>query len=137
MPNIESEITKSNLKIIKESKNQKKNETTCNCRIRRTCPVEGKCLSRRVIYKATVIIITKISIILDLLLETLKQDTTKICIAAEIKIWKNPQNSAHLFRPLSSMKIWLTTMLNGKYSIKLINANRAEYALYVILKNCK
>ena len=47
MPNIESEI-------IEESKNQKKNETTCNCTIITSCPVEGKCLSRRVIYKATV-----------------------------------------------------------------------------------
>ena len=54
MPNIESEISKSNLKIIEESKNKKKNETTFNCRIRTSCPVEGKCLSRRVIYKATV-----------------------------------------------------------------------------------
>ena len=98
MPNIESEI-------IEESKNQKINETTCNCRIRSSRPVEGKCLSRRFIYKATVTIITKNSTIFDPLLETLKRDTTKICIAAEIKIWKNSQNSAHLFRPLSSMKI--------------------------------
>ena len=73
-------------KIIEESKNKKKNETSFNCRIRISCPVEGKCLSRRFIYKATVTIITKNSIILDPLLETLKQDTTKICIAAEIKI---------------------------------------------------
>ena len=54
MPKIESEISKSNLKIIEASKNQEKNETTCNCRVKTSCPVEGKYLSRSVIYKATV-----------------------------------------------------------------------------------
>ena len=54
MPNIESEISKSNLKIIEESKTQEKNETTCNCIVKTSCPVEGKYLSRSVIYKATV-----------------------------------------------------------------------------------
>ena len=54
MPNINSEITKSNLKIIEESKNEKNNETTCNCRIKASCPVEGKCLTKSVIYKVTV-----------------------------------------------------------------------------------
>ena len=54
MPNIDSEITKSNLKVIDESKNEKNNKTTCNCRIKALCPVEGKCLTKSVIYKATV-----------------------------------------------------------------------------------
>ena len=54
MPNIYSEITKSNLKVIEETKNKRNNETTCNCRIKASCPVEGKCLTKSVIYKATV-----------------------------------------------------------------------------------
>ena len=54
MPNVESVVSKSNFKIIEESKTQEKNETTCNCRVKTSCPVEGKCLSRSVIYKATV-----------------------------------------------------------------------------------
>ena len=87
MPNVESEITESNFKTIEESKIQNKNETTCNCKIITSFPVEGKCLSKSVIYKTLLsLIITKNSIILDPPQDTLKQDTTKICIAAEIKI---------------------------------------------------
>ena len=59
MPNIDSEITKSNLKAIEKSKNEKNNETTCNCRIKASCPVEGKWLYKSVIYKATVTYINK------------------------------------------------------------------------------
>ena len=54
MPNVESEITKSNLKAIEQSKNEKNNEATSNCRTKALCPVEGKCLTKSVIYKATV-----------------------------------------------------------------------------------
>ena len=42
-----------NLKIIKESKNQNKSKKTCNRRIKISCLVEGKCLSKNVIYKAS------------------------------------------------------------------------------------
>ena len=54
MSNIESEIAKSNLKVIEESNNPKENKTTCNCRIKTLCPIDSKCLSKSVIYKATI-----------------------------------------------------------------------------------
>ena len=41
MPNVESEITKSNLKAIEQSKNEKNNEAIFNCRTKYLCPVEG------------------------------------------------------------------------------------------------
>ena len=53
MPNVESEITKSNLKAIEQSKNEKNNEATCNFRIKALCPIIGKCLTKSVKYKAT------------------------------------------------------------------------------------
>ena len=54
MPNIESEISKFNHKVLDENRNKKRDEKTCNCRTKHSCPVEGKCLTKSVIYRATV-----------------------------------------------------------------------------------
>ena len=54
MPNMESIITKHNRKLL-SSMESVNNERTCNCRNKVTCPLQGNCLAKSVIYKATVI----------------------------------------------------------------------------------
>ena len=70
----------------KESKKQKKNEITCNCRIKASCLMEGKCLSESVFLKL-LLYNKKDDIVLNLPQETSKKkDLTNICIALDIKI---------------------------------------------------
>ena len=52
MPNMSSVIASHNKKILGQSKEQL--EAGCNCRKGTNCPLEGKCLTASLIYKATV-----------------------------------------------------------------------------------
>ena len=52
MRNVSQIISSHNKRII--TPNQTPTENACNCRIRATCPLNGNCLARDIIYKATV-----------------------------------------------------------------------------------
>ena len=55
MPNLKKEISKHNQKTLLNSDViDDNNRKLCNCRIKSNCPVNGKCLTKGVIYKATV-----------------------------------------------------------------------------------
>ena len=53
MPNIDSIVKAHNTKILKK-KDEAKEEKTCNCRNKASCPVGNDCLKTNVVYKATV-----------------------------------------------------------------------------------
>ena len=52
MPNMKSFLHKHNAKILKST--NKTPEKSCNCRIKPNCPLDGSCLSRNIVYQATV-----------------------------------------------------------------------------------
>ena len=52
MPNMEAIITGHNFKILQNK--ESKNKNMCNCAEPSECPLEGKCLSESIIYRATV-----------------------------------------------------------------------------------
>jgi hypothetical protein len=52
LPNIASEITSHNKRII--HKEETSSAPTCNCRSKNSCPLAGNCLQKNVIYKCTV-----------------------------------------------------------------------------------
>ena len=52
LPNMEAIIAKHNAKLANTTPN--KTQDSCNCRIKKECPLEGKCLVNNVIYQATV-----------------------------------------------------------------------------------
>ena len=52
MPNIASIIQSHNKQIVSDKPNNK--DTTCNCRQKENCPLDGKCMQRNVIYIAKV-----------------------------------------------------------------------------------
>ena len=55
MPNLERQKTRHNQKVLGDNdKNSNNEERTCNCKIKDECPVNETCLTRGVIYKATV-----------------------------------------------------------------------------------
>ena len=83
MPNIESEITKSNLKILEESRNQKKNEKTCNGKQRLYAKWKVSALPKVAYTKLLSLI--KNCTILNTPQKTSKQDVTNTCTASEIK----------------------------------------------------
>lgn len=51
LPNIKTEISKHNKKILNSDESQ---TPTCNCRNKASCPVPGKCLTTNAVYQATV-----------------------------------------------------------------------------------
>lgn len=53
MKNISNIIKTHNAKIIKKELSEKE-EKTCNCRITTNCPLQGNCLQKAVVYKASV-----------------------------------------------------------------------------------
>ena len=53
MPNMSSVIKSHNARVIK-GKVDKSPKKMCNCRVKNNCPLNGKCLSKSVVYKATV-----------------------------------------------------------------------------------
>ena len=53
MPNMKRKIDTHNMQTLKN--NQQQNDTRpCNCRIKADCPLDGKCLTKSVVYQATV-----------------------------------------------------------------------------------
>ena len=54
MPNIKSKIESHNSKVIQKNKTDKTKNKECNCRVKSNCPLNGKCLSEGIIYKAIV-----------------------------------------------------------------------------------
>ena len=49
------EITSHNTRIIRRSQSQNINTDNCNCRNKHVCPLQNKCMSKDIVYKATVI----------------------------------------------------------------------------------
>ena len=56
MPNLEKEISNHNHKTLQNANktSEDKDKKLCNCRVKSNCPVNGECLTKGVIYKATV-----------------------------------------------------------------------------------
>ena len=52
MPNLKNLTEQHNLNIL--SKDQDKIQRSCNCRIKETCPLNGKCLHQCMVYKVEV-----------------------------------------------------------------------------------
>ena len=54
MPNVKSIISKHNKKILNSVANPPENLSNCNCRVKENCPLEGDCLEKSIVYKASV-----------------------------------------------------------------------------------
>ena len=54
MPNIKNIVDAHNKKLLKRPNEAMQQEKTCNCRKKEECPLGNKCLTRSVIYQATV-----------------------------------------------------------------------------------
>ena len=52
MPNIRSIINRRNAKILEST--EEPSVSTCNCRKKSDCPLDGACLERNVVFKATI-----------------------------------------------------------------------------------
>ena len=52
-PNLAKIISGHNSKLIRQEKNPA-NEKTCSCPKNNTCPLDGQCLARNIVYQATV-----------------------------------------------------------------------------------
>ena len=62
LPNVKQMITNHNKHLLQGHNNKKEtpnNVKLCNCREKASCPLNGKCLAKCVIYKATVTETTK------------------------------------------------------------------------------
>ena len=55
MPNVKSTISSHNNRVLKKN-NVATTNITCNCRDKIHCPLEGKCLTKSVVYKAEITI---------------------------------------------------------------------------------
>ena len=55
MSNVRSIITSHNTRIIRRSQSQNINTDNSNCRNKHACPLQNKCMSKDIVYKATVI----------------------------------------------------------------------------------
>ena len=54
MPNVKTTIEGNNKKILRNSKSMAKTERKCNCPKNVECPLNSKCLSKDIVYRATV-----------------------------------------------------------------------------------
>ena len=54
MNNVKNIISKHNTRIIRKSQSQVTNTTSCNCRNKETCPLQNKCMSKDMVFKATI-----------------------------------------------------------------------------------
>ena len=55
MNNVQSLISRHNKNILNRACNKNNQEiSTCNCREKNSCPLNGKCLQENVVYKATI-----------------------------------------------------------------------------------
>ena len=55
MNNVKSIITSHNTRIIRKSQPQDISAENCNCRNKHTCPLQNKCMSKDIVYKATIL----------------------------------------------------------------------------------
>ena len=55
MSNVRSIITSHNTRIFRRSQSQNINTDNCNCRSKHACPLQNKCMSKDIVYKAIVI----------------------------------------------------------------------------------
>ena len=53
MPNVKSNISSHNHRVLKKAK-ASTNVKLCNCRDKNECPLDGKCLTPSVVYKAAI-----------------------------------------------------------------------------------
>ena len=54
MSNVKSIITSHNTRIIRKSQPQDISAENCNCRNKHACPLQNKCKSKNIVYKATI-----------------------------------------------------------------------------------
>ena len=54
MPNVQSIISSHNKSVLKEDNSNTNSENKCNCRAKDSCPLQGECLTKAVVYQATV-----------------------------------------------------------------------------------
>ena len=54
MPNLDSKIKAHNKVLLDSAAERKPDEKLCNCRVKARCPLGGKCLTKEVVYQATV-----------------------------------------------------------------------------------
>ena len=54
MSNVKSIITSHNTRIIRKSQPQDISAENCNCRNKLICPLQNKCMSKDIVYKATI-----------------------------------------------------------------------------------
>ena len=55
MENVKSLINRHNRKTLRETNSKRdQSEIMCNCRDKKACPLDGKCLQHNVVYKATI-----------------------------------------------------------------------------------
>ena len=54
MSNVKSIITSHNTRIIRKSQPQEISAENCNCRNKHACPLQNKCMSKDIVYKATI-----------------------------------------------------------------------------------
>jgi len=55
LPNMKSIIAVHNEKILNQSTSERSEPLPCNCRNKSTCPLNGKCREKSLIYKASII----------------------------------------------------------------------------------
>ena len=53
-PNIKQIISSHNSKVLADKQTPETPEKKCNCRSKKTCPLDGKCLEKCIVYQATV-----------------------------------------------------------------------------------
>ena len=54
MNNVRSIMTNHNTRIIRKSQTQVTSAGTCNCRNKKACPLQNKCMNKDIVYKATI-----------------------------------------------------------------------------------
>lgn len=116
LPNIKTEISKHNKKILNSDESQ---TPTCNCRNKASCPVPGKCLTTNAVYQATV---TR---------EDNGSSTTYTGLASDFKSrWSGHNTSFKYERYRNSTKlsgfIWSLKDQNIPYTIKWTILGRAS-----------
>ena len=53
MPNVKTIISNHNRHLL-EKRNEPSTDKNCNCRARDECPLNGKCLTKSIVYKAEI-----------------------------------------------------------------------------------
>ena len=54
MPNMEAVIRNNNARVVNENKPSDVSVDMCNCRDAASCPLDGKCFTSSIVYKATI-----------------------------------------------------------------------------------